>query len=74
LPITLICRQSIAGGGEIADRTRLPGRLGLGIGDDDGLMYGVGPGHDLTEKVAIRGEYVLRDEVDSLQLNFVFVN
>jgi len=63
---------TVAGSWNIADRTSFIGRLGLDIGDDDGLMYGAGIGYELTEKVAIRGEYVIRDNIDSLQFNLVF--
>lgn len=63
---------TMVGSWKVADRTAVLGRFGLDIGDDDGLMYGVGLGYDLTEKVAVRGEYVLRDNIDSLQFNFVF--
>ncbi|SCZ64608.1 OmpA-like transmembrane domain-containing protein [Thiohalomonas denitrificans] len=48
------------------------GRLGLDFGDDDGLMFGVGLGYDVTTELEVRGEYVVRDNIDSLQLNFVF--
>lgn len=46
-------------------------RAGLDIGDDDGLMIGAGLGFKINNKMEIRGEYVMRDFVDSLQLNFV---
>ncbi len=63
---------TVTGSWNIADRTSFIGRFGLDIGDDDGLMYGAGLGYDLTEKLSVRGEYVLRDNVDSLQFNLVF--
>ncbi|MGH8621180.1 MAG: outer membrane beta-barrel protein [Burkholderiales bacterium] len=50
----------------------LIGRLGLDFGDDDGLMAGIGVGFLLTKKIKLRLEYVQRDNVDSVQLNFVF--
>jgi len=62
---------TVAGSWVVADRTSFIGRLGLDVGDDDGLMYGAGLGYDVTERVAIRGEYVIRDNIDSLQFNFV---
>ena len=46
-------------------------RSGLDIGDDDGLMFGAGVGYMLNRKMELRGEYVMRDTVDSLQVNFV---
>lgn len=48
------------------------GRLGLDIGDDDGLMIGAGLGFDISSKMEIRAEYVIRDNVDSLQANLMF--
>ncbi|MCF6323274.1 MAG: porin family protein [Gammaproteobacteria bacterium] len=63
---------TIVGSWNIADRTSFIGRLGLDMGDDDGLMYGAGIGYDLIERLTIRGEYVIRDNIDSLQFNFVF--
>jgi opacity protein-like surface antigen len=47
-------------------------RLGLDIGDDNGLMLGAGVGFDLSDKLILRGEYVIRDQVDSLQINFLY--
>lgn len=46
-------------------------RAGLDIGDDDGLIIGAGLGFKLSPKMELRGEYVIRDNVDSLQVNFV---
>jgi len=46
-------------------------RAGLDVGDDDGLMIGAGLGFNISNKMEIRGEYVIRDIVNSLQLNFV---
>jgi len=48
------------------------GRIGLDIGDDSGFMLGAGVGYDFGPKVATRLEYVIRDEVKSLQLNFLY--
>ena len=62
---------AVAGSWIVADRTSFIGRLGLDIGDDDGLMFGAGLGYDVTERVAVRGEYVIRDNIDSLQFNIV---
>lgn len=50
----------------------LLGRLGVDFGDDDGLMVGVGVGYAVNRQVEVRGEYVVRDEVDSLQANVVY--
>lgn len=46
-------------------------RAGLDVGDDDGLMIGAGLGFKLNNTMEIRGEYVIRDIVNSLQFNFV---
>lgn len=56
----------------IQDQISVIGRLGLDIGDDDGLMIGGGLGFDITNKIELRAEYVIRDHVDSLQANLVF--
>jgi len=50
----------------------LIGRLGFDFGDDDGLMIGVGAGVPLSRRSALRLEYVDRDEIGSLQLNFIY--
>ena len=47
-------------------------RLGLDIGDDSGLMLGVGLGYSVNSRMEFRGEYVIRDEVDSLQFNILY--
>ena len=50
----------------------LLGRLGLDVGDDDGLMAGVGIGFAMSQSTDLRLEYVARDHIDSLQVNLVF--
>jgi len=47
-------------------------RLGLDLGDDDGLLFGFGGEYHLNDKIGIRGEYVIRSHVDSLQVNVVY--
>ena len=47
-------------------------RLGLDLGDDDGLLFGFGGEYHLNDKIGIRGEYVIRSNVDSLQVNVVY--
>lgn len=47
-------------------------RLGLDIGDDSGLMLGIGLGYSVNSRMELRGEYVIRDEVDSLQFNILY--
>ncbi len=47
-------------------------RAGYDIGDDSGLMFGAGVGFALSGKKKLRIEYVVRDDIDSLQFNFLF--
>lgn len=56
----------------LADRWNLLGRAGLDLGDDDGLMAGIGLGYDINTNLEIRGEVVSRDNIDSLQANLVY--
>lgn len=48
------------------------GRLGMDLGDDDGVMIGGGAEFHLSEPFAIRGELVERDNISSIQANFVW--
>jgi opacity protein-like surface antigen len=56
----------------ITPSIELIGRLGLDFGDDDGLLAGVGVGFLVTKNVRFRLEFVQRDNVDSIQFNFVY--
>jgi len=47
-------------------------RLGLDLGDDSGLMVGAGAAYKINKRIDIRLEYVVRDEVDSLQFNVLY--
>jgi hypothetical protein len=47
-------------------------QAGLDIGDDSGLLIGAGLKYKLNDKSDLRLEYVIRDEVDSLQVNFLY--
>ena len=47
-------------------------QAGLDIGDDNGLLIGAGLKYALDSKSDLRLEYVVRDDVDSLQLNFLY--
>ena len=47
-------------------------QIGLDIGDDSGLLFGAGLQFKARENMDIRVDYVVRDEVDSLQFNFIF--
>ena len=53
----------------VATQLDFIGRLGLDFGDDDGLMFGVGLGYAVDKKIQLRGEYVIREDIDSLQAN-----
>ena len=55
----------------LRDKLSVVGRVGLDLGDDDGLMLGGGLGFQINEKIDVRAEYVIRDHVDSLQFNLV---
>jgi hypothetical protein len=55
-----------------APQVELLGRAGMDFGDDDGFMLGFGAGYILNRKWKLRGEYVVRDNVDSTQFNVVF--
>jgi len=47
-------------------------QAGLDIGDDSGLLFGAGLKFRLDKQSDLRLEYVTRDDVDSLQFNFLF--
>jgi len=55
----------------LQEKMSLIARAGLDIGDDDGIMLGAGLGFKLSNKMEVRGEYVIRDTIDSLQVNLV---
>ena len=48
------------------------GRAGLDFGDDDGLMIGFGGQFEFNDAFGVRLEYVIRDDIDSLQLNGIY--
>jgi hypothetical protein len=45
------------------------GRVGLEIGDDDGILMGIGAGYRVTPKVDVRLEFVNKDLISSYQAN-----
>ena len=47
-------------------------RVGFDFGDDDGVLLGTGLQYKFTTKVAMRMEYVARQNVNSLQANVLF--
>jgi len=56
----------------VAPQIDLIGRAGLDFGDDDGFMFGIGGGYLLNKNSQLRLEFVKRQNVDSLQFNFVY--
>lgn len=48
------------------------GRLGGDFGDDAGLLLGFGAALELTRDVKLRVEYVLRENIDALQVNVIY--
>ena len=58
--------------GGISDGVNWLARAGLDIGDDSGLMFGAGIGFNFQQVNDFRIEYVIRDDVDSLQFNLLF--
>lgn len=57
--------------GAIQDDLGWVARLGLDLGDDDGLMVGGGAALYVDPRSTLRFEYVIRDNIDSLQVNYV---
>jgi hypothetical protein len=58
--------------GAIRENLAWLARLGLDLGDDSGLMFGAGVGFRVNAATQLRLEYVIRDDIDSLQLNFIY--
>ncbi len=53
------------------NKMHIMGRAGLDVGDQTGLLFGGGAGYNITKFAQIRAEYVIHDEVDSFQLNWI---
>lgn len=53
------------------NKMHIMGRIGLDVGDQTGVLFGGGAGYNVTKYAQIRAEYVLHDEVDSFQLNWI---
>ena len=49
----------------------LLGRIGIDLGDDNGLIYGFGIAVNLDKFLHVRGEIVERDNISSIQLNVI---
>lgn len=58
--------------GAIRDNFGWLARLGLDLGDDSGVMFGAGLGFVIGPAAKLRFEYVIRDDIDSLQFNLIY--
>lgn len=56
----------------LTSKTDVLARVGFDFGDDDGVLLGTGMQYKFTTKVAMRMEYVARQNVNSLQANVLF--
>jgi opacity protein-like surface antigen len=56
----------------VAPNIELIGRAGLDFGDDDGFMFGIGAGYHVNRNMKVRFEIVERENVSSMQFNFVY--
>jgi hypothetical protein len=56
----------------VTPSVELIGRAGVDLGDDDGLMIGMGAGYIVGSHFKLRFELVRRDDVTSVQFNVVF--
>jgi len=57
---------------DLNPKTQALAKVGYDIGDDDGVFVGAGIGYQMTSDIALRGEYVIRPNINSLQLNAVY--
>lgn len=58
--------------GAITGQANWLARIGFDFGDDSGLMVGAGIGVPVAARLDLRLEYVVRDELDSIQLNLLY--
>lgn len=58
--------------GTVSGRLGWLAQAGFDIGDDSGLLFGAGLKVGINDNSDLRFEYVIRDEVDSLQINFLY--
>lgn len=56
----------------LTSKTDVLARVGFDFGDDDGVLLGTGMQYKFTTKVAMRMEYIARQNVNSLQANVLF--
>ena len=63
----------VSGIGEfkISGVTHLLGRIGVDLGDDNGILGGFGVGLNFTKWAQFRGEYIVRNETESLQISWL---
>ncbi len=47
-------------------------RIGLEVGDDDGIFMGIGAGYRIAPQIEIRAEFVNKDIITSYQANALF--
>jgi len=52
-------------------KMHIMGRVGFDVADQTGILFGGGAGYNITKYAQIRAEYVIHDEVDSFQLNWI---
>ena len=57
---------------EVNEKITGLGRIGLDFGDDDGLMFGIGGQYEINKPFAARLEYVIRNDIDSFQINLLY--
>ncbi len=58
--------------GAVSGRLGWLAQVGFDIGDDSGLLLGAGLKVMLNDRADLQFEYVVRDEVDSLQINYLY--
>ena len=58
--------------GPISGQFGWVGRAGLDLGDDSGLMFGFGASYIMNQKLDLRLEYVIRDDVNAMQFNVLY--
>jgi len=56
----------------INDQVSLLGRLGLDLGDDDGLLFGFGGEYTVSDQVGVRAEYIIRSDTSALEFNLTY--
>ena len=56
----------------VSNRVSALVRVGVDLGDDDGLMAGADMGYHFNNQTTLRTEYVVRDNINSFQFNVLF--